>query len=99
MEENERYLQALNQSLKESLVDQTKNPDLNDDHIKNMMDNVRSAAEHFTKAEDKQTPIQVNVQAPVHSAKEELTLTKKLQAENERLIIELEKTQKSLNIG
>jgi hypothetical protein len=44
------------------------------------------------------TSVQINVQKPVHSAKDDSGVTGKLQAENERLILELEKTQKSLNI-
>ena len=48
MEENERYLEAL----KESLVDQDQN--LTDDHIKNIMDNLKDAGERFTKAVDKE---------------------------------------------
>ena len=49
MEENERYLEAL----KESLVDQDQNQHL-DDHIKNIMDNLKDAGERFTKAVDKE---------------------------------------------
>ena len=54
MKENERYLEELNQNLKKTLADQNQNPHLTVNHIKNMMDDLRLAAERFTKAENKQ---------------------------------------------
>ena len=59
MEENERHLvavydleDALNKDLHNSVVEQNQNEKLTDYHITNILDDLRSATDRFTKAEN-----------------------------------------------
>ena len=61
MEKNEQYLVAvhdleetLNKDLHNSVLGHNQNGHLTDDHIKNILDDLRSATDRFTKAENKQ---------------------------------------------
>ena len=72
MEENEQYLvavhsleEALNKDLHNSVVEHNQNENPTDDHIKNILDDLRSATDRFTKAENKQKDTSTNTELSV----------------------------------